>query len=136
MMRVKLIMASVLAVSMVGVPAAYAQGAANADADTTCSEFVSMDAAAQADLVAKLGTSTGGSSSSMSAGAGANSSSGAGSSSDSSASANNAAPDSGSEAGSLGSSEGGSMDAAAVLAACQNDPNLTVGEAMSSGASQ
>jgi hypothetical protein len=130
MMRVKLIMASVLAVSMVGVPAAYAQGAANADADTTCSEFVSMDAAAQADLVAKLGTSTGGSSSSMSAGAGANSSS------DSSASANNAAPDSGSEAGSLGSSEGGSMDAAAVLAACQNDPNLTVGEAMSSGTSQ
>lgn len=129
MMRVKLMIASVLAVSMVGVPAVYAQGAANAGADTTCTDFVAMDATAQADLLAQLGTS-GGMSSSMST----DSSSGSGSASGSGSTT--AAPDSGSEAGSLGSGEaaaGGSMDAAAVLAACQNDPSLTVGKALSAG---
>jgi hypothetical protein len=123
MMRVKLMIASALAVSMVGVPAVFAQGATNAGADTTCTDFVAMDATAQADLLAQLGTS-GGMSSSMSTGT----SSGSGSTT--------AAPDSGSEAGSLGSGEaaaGGSMVAAAVLAACQNDPSLTVGKALSAG---
>jgi hypothetical protein len=54
MMRVKLMIASALAVSMVGVPAVFAQGATNAGADTTCADFVAMDADAQAALVSQL----------------------------------------------------------------------------------
>jgi hypothetical protein len=106
-MRRNLLMAGVFAAAVFAAPAVYAQ---DAGADTTCADFVKLDATAQADLVSKLGST------------------------DSMSSDSN----SGDEKGDLDSGEAaatsGSMDAAAVLAACQANPSLTVGAAMSGNA--
>jgi len=117
----KLLLAGVLATSMFAVPVVYAQ---DAGADTTCADFVKLDATAQSELVSKLGSTSGGG---MSSESGSNSGAAA-----------NAPSASGDEKGDLASGEAaatsGSMDAAAVLAACQANPSLTVGAAMSGNA--
>jgi hypothetical protein len=134
-MRIDLLSGVLAAVFLVGMPMAMAQSDSNEDngADTTCADFMAMDTADQTALVEQMQSATPDLKTNGAEGASGNASGGV--------SANAQADDaSGSSAGDAVNDDNASADVKAgaaadsnvaeVLAACESDSNLSVGDAL------
>jgi hypothetical protein len=144
-MRIKLLGGVVAAVCLVGMPAAYAQNDdSNKGADTTCTDFMAMDSADQAALIEQVQSATpdlktnGAEPSDSNAGANASGGMSAESNTPSSDAGNSSSGDAGSSSADAAANASADSKAGAtddsnvneVVAACQEDSSLSVGDAL------